>query len=165
MTAGPQDQFDRAKRRQKQKQHLLQFRAGLDKAVGFSGEPQLYELEEALALLPRLYAKLRQLRASGELRVKDGLDAEQFETTAKNTLEMDGHATFLVYLCHWEHMGALVLAGGELAVYSRKLLEFDGDTVTACNRDLTRIVSFDRRLEVGRGVLFEVDDWGKTGKD
>lgn len=154
--------LEQAKRRLRQRRDLERFEKGVMQEARLRAPLRLHALEKALAIQSRVYLRLHELREEGELVVQHGLSRNALEQAVRRLLTPLHNTTLLVFLCRWEHMGALELKGIELEHGLLGLLDFDGDTVTACDLELSRIVSFDRLVESDGHVLFEADSWSAT---
>jgi hypothetical protein len=159
MDSDARRRLNEAKRRHRQARDLPKFRGLISDRTTLGNQFSMLGANESAALEEQAYAKLRELRGKGKLLVVDGLGGAEFDVRAAAALRREQSTLLLVFLCRWSHVGAMLLTGRDLAQNVRALLEVDGDTVTACTRELDRIISFDV-VDEGDGTrIFEVAEW------
>jgi hypothetical protein len=158
MNAEHRSRLERAKRDHRRRVDLPRFQEGIRRAVGLDSI-QLVDLEEGIQVQDRTYELIRAARAAGLLHLESGLSAAAVKPRLASMLNAVADVPLSIFFCHWQHVGGIVLSGREFATHALQLVEFDGDTVTAADREASIVVSLDR-LVAADLVTYELDILG-----
>jgi hypothetical protein len=163
MSRESREKFDAARRRHRQARDLPGFREWISEKTNLGVRFVVHDINHSISIEERAYARLKDLRSTGELSVSEALDEGEFKRLADSVLRPEAATSLLVFLSRWSRVGAIALSGKDLALNLAGLLMVDGDTVTACTADFDRIFSFDVLVEADGTRKFEVDEWRKAG--